>query len=513
MSLTQPKALALPVEVVDMIANWISRPRDLLSLALSHSRFHRVIIPDHLHYRHVEFCIFDYAMWKYLLEDPYCLRKIETIQLSANCTTRVPPIEAPSNELNTQDAIVDPDLIRSAFKDMRLLHAVVWDSEYASHRRAAHIRIIDLLRSVWDGVNRYCSTRIEPFANLGQITTVTYQATCYLHSLPGSGGLTFLSSFPRLQHLTLLGGSSSAGSSPSLLSMKFPLLESLIVNDLPNTTINDLLEFLAAHPLLHTFKFCSRWGLLSTDTSTIAGCNVAPHLEILDSPQDLVQVLFQTSDSEPGSRRPLRTLCTTLPLDTRDPPEARAILSKIGPQLEELVMDEERQPVYWLCPDLGSPLSTISSAFPNLRLLDFGSVYITKCQAPGRDARPKMHDWISALSGFNHLVALTIPWSQAEGTGMLVRSSPSKRRHKTMEQFLNHCPRLRFLFCRSRWASSLEPRKELSILIGYNGADIRFRGARLIDDGSIEDRKWAVYDGEAKDLADEVSAAVRARVG
>ncbi|KIO30457.1 hypothetical protein M407DRAFT_242207 [Tulasnella calospora MUT 4182] len=78
-----------------------------------------------------------------------------------------------------------------------------------------------------------------------------------------------------------------------------------------------------------------------------------------------------------------------------------------------------------------------------------------------------------------------------------------------MEHFLNHCPRLRFLFsyCCTGWV----PHEEISILIGHNDADIRFRGARLIDKGAVEDRKWALYDGRAKDLTDEVLAAVRAR--
>ncbi|KAG9040995.1 hypothetical protein FS837_012865, partial [Tulasnella sp. UAMH 9824] len=104
MSFMQSKSLGLPVEIADMIVNWIYRPRDLLSLALSHSTFYRLIIPDHLHYRHVEFCIFDYTMWKYLLEDTSRLRRIETVKLSAHFQLRVPPITDPSGEeLSTPD--------------------------------------------------------------------------------------------------------------------------------------------------------------------------------------------------------------------------------------------------------------------------------------------------------------------------------------------------------------------------------------------------------------------------
>ncbi|KAG8935231.1 hypothetical protein FRC01_005487 [Tulasnella sp. 417] len=261
------------------------------------------------------------------------------------------------------------------------------------------------------------------------------------------------------------------------------------------------------------FKFGPYGGPLpinSPDISTVAGCNVAPRLEILDSPRSLVQVLSQTSDCEPGSRRRLRTLRTTFSLDTQGPPEDRAILSRIGLHLEELIMDQDQEPARWRCPDLVSALRVISSAFPNLRLLDFACVFIERCSAASRDVRPKVHDWISALSEFNQLVALTIPWTQAENNGIMVRSSPSKRRHTTMEHFLNNCLQLRFLFCRSRRIRGEQ--QELAILIGDSDTDIRFRGARLIDEGSVEDRKWAAYDGKAKDLADEVSAAVRAKV-
>ncbi|KAG8921388.1 hypothetical protein FRC00_008699, partial [Tulasnella sp. 408] len=132
MSLMQSKSLGLPDEVADMIVNWIYRRRDLLSLALSHSRFYRLIVPDHLHYRHVEFCIFDYTMWKYLLEDSLRLKRIETIKLSAHVKPRVPPITNPSgNQLSALDEAkkVNSELMDNALKGMKLLHVVIWDSE------------------------------------------------------------------------------------------------------------------------------------------------------------------------------------------------------------------------------------------------------------------------------------------------------------------------------------------------------------------------------------------------
>lgn len=175
--------------------------------------------------------------------------------------------------------------------------------------------------------------------------------------------------------------------------MKFPVLESLILNGRLEIPIDNVLEFLAAHPRLHTLKFGALGGPLSgnpSDTSNIAACNVAPRLEKLQSPRNLVQVLFQASDDGSGCRRPLKSLRTALPLDTQDSPDNLGILSTIGAQLEKLTVGERLEAIEWRCLDLGSPLRIISSAFPNLRLLDIGSVYITECSAPSGYLRPKV---------------------------------------------------------------------------------------------------------------------------
>ncbi|KAG9043848.1 hypothetical protein FS837_009053 [Tulasnella sp. UAMH 9824] len=416
MSLMQSKLLGLPVEVAEMIVNWIYRSRDLLSLALSNSRFYRLIVPDHLHYRHVEFCIFDYTMWKYLLEDPSRLKRIETIKLSAHIKPRVPSIMNPSgNQLCTPDEAekVDSDLLHNALKGMRLLHAVIWDSDDAFLHRTAHI--MNLQRNVWEAINRYCPTvrKIDsrgsysclrswigsdgkaslPLVTPSQITTLTYQAKCYCWSWTEHRSISFLSLFQGLQHLTLLRASSFAGIILDILSMKFPLLESLTLNGRLEIPIESVLEFLAAHPLLRTLEFSALGGAFSenpSNTSAIAACTVTPRLEILHSPRNLVQALFQTSNNESSCHRPLKSLCTAFPLDTQDPPEDLDILSSIGAQLEELTVGEKFEAVQWRCPDLSSPLLIISSAFPNLRLLDLGSVYITKCSAPSGCTRPKV---------------------------------------------------------------------------------------------------------------------------
>lgn len=188
-----------------------------------------------------------------------------------------------------------------------------------------------------------------------------------------------------------------AGSLPGdildVLAIKFPLLESLTLGGLTSVTIDNVLEFLAAHPLLRALEFGGLGGPLSanpSNISTIAACNVAPRLETLRSPRNLVQVLFQTSDNGSDCRRLLRSLCTALPLDTQNSPEDLDILFRIGAQLEELTVGDKHEAIAWRCPDLGSPLRIISSAFPNLRLLDIGSVYNFKCSAPSGCARPKV---------------------------------------------------------------------------------------------------------------------------
>lgn len=78
-----------------------------------------------------------------------------------------------------------------------------------------------------------------------------------------------------------------------------------------------------------------------------------------------------------------------------------------------------------------------------------------------------------------------------------------------MEHFFTQCPRLRFLFSR-HWQVTV-PRKEAAIVIGHSDADVRFRKARLIDEGSNGDRRWAAYEGKQSDLAEEIWIAVKAR--
>ncbi|KAG8972186.1 hypothetical protein FRC05_010235 [Tulasnella sp. 425] len=154
MSPFQPKAFDLPVEVIDMIVNWLHRRSDILSLALSHSRFYQVIVPYHLHYRQVEFCIFDYAMWNHLLEDSRRLTKLEVLSLSTHHRPPVPPIKTLSNEPEVPDnaAKVDSDLIHNAFKGVRMLHTVIWDSTGSNlsfgtteFRQGGYFRALQLL--------------------------------------------------------------------------------------------------------------------------------------------------------------------------------------------------------------------------------------------------------------------------------------------------------------------------------------------------------------------------------
>ncbi|KAG8952130.1 hypothetical protein FRC04_005130 [Tulasnella sp. 424] len=537
MSLLQSKALDLPVEVIDMIVNWLHRQRDLLSLALSHSRFYQVIVPDHLHYRQANFCIFDYAMWNHLLQDSRRVGKLEVLNLSAGYQPRAPPIPSLSgNETDIHnDAVkVNSELIHNAFKSTRMLHTVIWNSNDAVE--GPH-RAMSLQISLWEAINRYCPTvqRVDalgyyncwrclddinrevtsPLKNLSQISTFTFQAKCFQHMWPVNDTyFSCLSWFQRLQHLTLLKPNGFGANIYYILIMRFPLLESFIARDSTRivSRMNDMLAFLAAHPLLRTFIWNTLNGILTPDplnTSDFTTFDITPHLERLVSPLNLVQALFDPSSDGSEVRRPLKSLCTRLPLDTQAPPEDLALLPGVGPDLEELTVSDEPGAAKWSCPDLGAALRIVSSAFPNLRLLDLGLVTINEYQVSVRGPRPKVHDWMSALSEFKYLVSLSIPRSQAKKNGLVVRSSPSKRRHQTMEHFLAQCPRLRFLFCR-HWRIT-PPGQEVAILIGHNDADVRFRKARLIDEDSSGDRRWAAYEGSQSDLDEEISMAVKSR--
>lgn len=162
--MTSPRrtALDLPVEVIDLIANWLYRRRDLLSLALSHSKFHQLVVPDHLWYRQAEFCIFDYTMWKHLLEVPRWLGRIEVLNLSADFRPPVPPIGNPpvgKQKFNRLASRIDSDLIQRAFKGMLRLYALIWSSPDDSSPA------MDLQRHLWKAVDQHCPTvrKIEGF--------------------------------------------------------------------------------------------------------------------------------------------------------------------------------------------------------------------------------------------------------------------------------------------------------------------------------------------------------------
>jgi hypothetical protein len=45
----------LPVETLERIAAWIDSPTDLLSLTMVTRTFKNIIIPNHLHYRHIRY--------------------------------------------------------------------------------------------------------------------------------------------------------------------------------------------------------------------------------------------------------------------------------------------------------------------------------------------------------------------------------------------------------------------------------------------------------------------------
>ncbi|KAG8952131.1 hypothetical protein FRC04_005131 [Tulasnella sp. 424] len=535
MSLLQIKTLEIPVEVIDMIVNWLRRRSDLLSLALSHSKFYQVVVPDHLHYRQADFCVFDYLMWNYLLEDPRRLGKLEVLNLSAGYQARAPPIPSLSGnetDIHNDADKVNSELVHNAFKGTRMLHTVIWNSNDAVE--GPH-RAMSLQISLWEAINRYCPTvqRVDalgyyncwrcladsnreatcPLENLSQISAFTLQIKCFWHVGPVDTYFSYLSSFQRLQRLTLLEPNVFPANIHHILAMKFPLLEFFNARDYTGAVgMSTMLAFLAAHPLLHTFIWTTYYSILVSDplnTSGIATFDITPQLERLVSPLNLVQALFSPSSDGSGVRRPLRSLCTRLPLDTRAPPEDLALLSGIGLDLEELTVGDKPGTVKWSCPDLGAALRMVSSAFPNLRLLDLGPVSINECPVSARGPRPKVHDWMSALSGFSYLAVLSIPWSQAKKNGLVVQLSPSKRRHQTMEHFLARCPRLRFLFCR-HWQIT-PPGQDIAILIGNNDPDVRFRKARLIDEGSSGDRRWAAYEGTQNDLDEEISMAVKAR--
>lgn len=79
--LTHKPPIQLPPEIMDSIASNITLQSDLLSLALSHSTWHDIVIPFHLHYRLVRCTEDDADMWDHLKEAPRRLSNIRSLEL------------------------------------------------------------------------------------------------------------------------------------------------------------------------------------------------------------------------------------------------------------------------------------------------------------------------------------------------------------------------------------------------------------------------------------------------
>lgn len=87
----------LPNELLDQIVNLLDEPSDLLPLALASSRFCSIIIPRHLHYRHIRCSAQDgLKLWDALSKDKSLARNVRSLQLQLSPPLRIPPIYTPS---------------------------------------------------------------------------------------------------------------------------------------------------------------------------------------------------------------------------------------------------------------------------------------------------------------------------------------------------------------------------------------------------------------------------------
>jgi len=71
----------LPPELLEEVVGHISKPNDLLSLALAAKIFCSIVIPDHLEFRHLRTNLTDTRTWNFLIHNPLQASYIHRLEI------------------------------------------------------------------------------------------------------------------------------------------------------------------------------------------------------------------------------------------------------------------------------------------------------------------------------------------------------------------------------------------------------------------------------------------------
>ena len=77
-----PSLLRLPIDTLELIAEWLDDRPDLLSLALTCSTWKNIIIPRHLEYREISLSVEHLSIWRHLAERPSLASNVRRLVIS-----------------------------------------------------------------------------------------------------------------------------------------------------------------------------------------------------------------------------------------------------------------------------------------------------------------------------------------------------------------------------------------------------------------------------------------------
>jgi len=124
--------LHLPPELLDKIVEFVDKPADLRSLALSARIFHSIIFPHHIKNREIRAYARDARVWERLLKHP-CrasyVRVLEIIPETVGLTCGKPPAI-----LNAYSRILGAQLLGLALPLMTNLRRFIWEDSTLGNR-------------------------------------------------------------------------------------------------------------------------------------------------------------------------------------------------------------------------------------------------------------------------------------------------------------------------------------------------------------------------------------------
>lgn len=129
----------LPLDALELIAEWLDDRPDLLSLALTCSTWKSIIIPRHLEYREISLSVDHFYIWRHLAERPSLASNVRKLVISdSEGSVPLPAPSAPRWQIpttliqplpeSTSPNSSQPNYALAALRNMRLLKTLEFDN-------------------------------------------------------------------------------------------------------------------------------------------------------------------------------------------------------------------------------------------------------------------------------------------------------------------------------------------------------------------------------------------------